>query len=155
MRRLREGAEHGDHRPMGELSMLIRLDNEALEQFRISLNNGGLLVNAQKELKHTTTAVEAMPVGVREINFFDDAFEPVGRLFQLPCPNVHARARSKTKGEVVCQNAKQVLPHCIFERDVKVCCSKSEMFGLKERPESFALPANKKRQTEEIGVPLQ
>src|SRR5258706_874186 len=48
---LRESAEHGDHRPMGELGILIRFDHEALDHFCVSLNHGGFLVNAQKELK--------------------------------------------------------------------------------------------------------
>jgi len=153
--RLREGTEHGDHRSMRELSLLIRRDDEALKHLGVSLNHGGLLVDAQEELKHAASPAVATPVGVREIGLFDHTLEPISHLLQLPYPDVHARVWSKAEGEVASQNAQQVLLHRVFERDLQVCCSLSEVFGLKERPESSVLPADEKRQSEETGVPLE
>ena len=151
---LRESTEHGDHRPVGELGILIRFDHEALDHFCVSLNHGGFLVNAQKELKRATTPVEATPFGVREIRLFDHTVEPIGRLFQFPCPNMHARPMPKTEREVTGQNTKQALDHCLFESDIEVCCRQLQVFGLKECPESLSLPTNKKRQAQKVSVPL-
>src|SRR5258705_9195497 len=108
---LRRGTEDGDHSSVRKFSLLIRRDDEALKHFCVSLNHGGLLVYAQKELQHPTTTVVATTVGIREIGLLDHTLEPISGPLHLSHPHVHARARSKAEGEVTSKNAQQILLH--------------------------------------------